>query len=254
MTTGGRTRGTGAGGDGRHLTVVVPALDEAPCIGTVLDGLLAQEGVDDILVVDGGSTDGTQEIVISKGVPLLRQSRPGFGPGLWEAFEKAPGDLLCVVDADGSHDWGDIPRMRAKIAEGYDYVLGSRYCGPFRWRSPLHWPWSTSEDDSRLHEWGNLAIVALARLLQAWPLHDVMMGLQMWRREVFEQVHLEEPSQAFEAELKLKLHRAGYRITEISTLERARLGGRAKLNALTDGAAVAKVLVSLWLRHGCRRR
>jgi len=245
------------GKDGYALTVVVPTLDEAPCIGAVLDGLLDMGGIEEVLVVDGGSTDGTVEIVEDhlnrhqpgSGKPelvLLHQTRPGFGPGLWQAFEHARGDLLCVVDADGSHDWGDIPEMRRRIAGGADYVLGSRYAGKFRWRGPLRWPWSTSDDDSLLHEWGNLGIVLLARLLHGYRLSDVMMGLQMWRRSNFERFTLCEPSQAFEAELKLKTLQAGLRMEEISTYERPRIGGDAKLNALTDGAATFKVIAQLW--------
>lgn len=240
--------------DGRTLTVIVPVLDEAACLPTVLAGLLDQEGVDDILVVDGGSRDGSQDIVRSMGVALHEQHEPGFGPGLHEAFRVARGDLLCIVDADGSHDWGDIPAMRRKIAEGYDYVLASRYMGPFRFRGPLRWPWSSSEDDDLVHEWGNLAIVAIARALHGYPLHDVMMGLQMWRREVLDAIDLCEPTQAFEAEFKLKILKAGFRMAEIPTRERPRIGGEAKLNAVTDGFATGRILFGLWLRDLLGRR
>lgn len=250
------------GADGHVLTVVVPTLDEAPCIDAVLDGLLAMgESIEEVLVVDGGSTDGTLERVEARlaahhGAPTLvlhRQRRPGFGPGLWEAFDRARGDLLAIVDADGSHDWGDLPAMRARIAAGADYVLGSRYAGRFRWRGLGRWPWSTSDDDSLLHEWGNLAIVALARLLHGYPLSDVMMGLQMWRRSNFERVVLEEPSQAFEAELVLETLHAGYRMEEISTHERPRIGGEAKLHAVVDGLATFRVIARSWWRHRVRR-
>ncbi|NOY90230.1 MAG: glycosyltransferase family 2 protein [Deltaproteobacteria bacterium] len=245
-----------AGADGFTLSVIVPALDEAPCIDTVLRGVMATPSIEEVLVVDGGSRDGTLEIVQARvdarrdeerpQLRLLRQSTPGFGPGLWEAFERARGDLLCIVDADGSHDWRDIPKMRRRIAAGADYVLGSRYRGPFRWRGPLRWPWSTSEDDSWFHEWGNLGIVLLARALHGYPLSDVMMGLQMWRRSNFERVTLSEKSQAFEAELKLRTLSAGYVMEEFTTHERKRIGGEAKLHALRDGAATLEVILSLW--------
>ena len=122
------------GPDGHRLSVIVPTLNEALCVGTVLDGLLETGGFEELLVVDGGSDDGTQAIVSERGVKLLEQSRPGFGPGLYEAFATATGDLLCIVDADGSHNWRDLPRLRATINEGYDYVLASRYCGQFQYR------------------------------------------------------------------------------------------------------------------------
>lgn len=243
----------------RVLSVIVPALDEAPCIERVLEGLVALPEVDEIVVVDGGSRDGTCDIVLrfearDARVRLLRQSQPGFGPGLWEAFAAARGDLLAIVDADGSHDWQDLPRMRALIEEGgHDYVLGSRYRAPFRWRGPLRWPFSSSDDDSLVHEWGNLGIVLLAKWLLGYPLSDVMMGLQMWRRAVLDEIMLREPSQAFEAELKMKVHRAGFRMVEISTHERPRIGGEAKLDAWRDGLATARVLLREWRERRAER-
>lgn len=244
-----------AAADGHHLTVLVPTLDEAPCVGVVLRGLLEQPGVDDVLVVDGGSSDGTQEIVRDLGVPLLVQKERGLGRGLAEGFRAAAGDLLAIVDADGSHDWTALPEMRRRVVEdGFDYVLASRYLGPFRWRGPLRWPWSTSEDDSLLHEWGNLGIVALARLLHGYPLHDMMMGLQLFRRDVLDALSLEEPGQAFDCEIKLQIHRAGFRMTEVPVTEPRRIGGEAKLSAWKDGLATARVLAREWRRKYPRRR
>ena len=240
--------------DGHSLSIIVPALNEVECIGAVLRGILDMGDYEELFVVDGGSTDGTIEIAEALGVHVLRQSNPGFGPGLYEAFEFAQGDLICIVDADGSHDWRDIPQMRAMIADGYDYVLGSRYKGPFRYRGILRWPWSTSDDDSHLHEWGNLSIVLLAKVFHGYPLSDVMMGLQMWRKDIFETVHLEEPSQAFEAEFKLRVHHAGFKMGEISTHEHPRIGGDAKLNAWTDGIATGKVLLREWWKRRWRKR
>ena len=235
------------------LSVVVPTLNEAPCIGTVLSGLLHQEGIDELLVVDGGSTDGTLAIVEQMGVRLHRQRSRGLGHGLHEAFALAKGSVLCVVDADGSHDWTEIPKMRAMIAEGYDYVLASRYRGPFRFRGPHRWPWSTSEDDSWLHEWGNLGFVVLCRALHGLPLTDVMMGFQMVRREALDAIGLIEQGQCFDAELKIKLHRMGYKLGEISAIEPKRIGGEAKLSAWVDGPDVLRVILKEWVRGGFKR-
>lgn len=236
------------------VSVVVPALNEEECIATVLEGLVSQPGVDEVVVVDGGSTDNTVKIVESFDVRLIHQSRPGFGEGVWEGFREASGNVLCIVDADASHDWTDIPKMRELIEQGNDFVLGSRYKGPLRYRGLFRYPWSTSDDDSLLHEWGNLSIVALCKLLHGYPLSDVMMGLQMFRREVLDRVKLEENTQAFEAELKLKVHQAGFKMAEFSTYERARIGGTAKLHPVYDGLATGKVILQEWWKQRRRRK
>ena len=235
------------------LTIIVPTLNEVGCVGVVLRGLLDQDGVDEVLVVDGGSTDGTQALVEELGVRLLQQETPGLGDGLRWAFEEASGELIGIVDADGSHDWTALPRMRRVLEQGYDYVLASRYIGPYRYRGAFRWPFSTSEDDDWLHEWGNLGIVGIAHALHGYPLHDVMMGMQIWRREALADIDLVESGQVFDAEIKLKLHRAGRRMAEVSVTEPRRLAGESKLNAFTDGLATLRVLVGLWVRGGCRR-
>jgi glycosyltransferase involved in cell wall biosynthesis len=236
-----------------ELTIIVPTLNEAPCLPTVLDGLLAQPGVDVVLVVDGGSTDGTQDIARARGVRVIEQARPGFGEGIWEALAAVETELVCIVDADGSHRWQDIPRMRTVLDAGYDYVLASRYVGRPRWRGVGRWPWSTSEDDDLVHEWGNIGFAALARMLHGYPLHDLMMGFQMMRTVVVRTIELQENSQAFEAELKLRVLHAGFRMAEICTVEPRRIGGQAKLDAWKDGAATLRVVLSEWARAGFRR-
>lgn len=251
--TGTTSDGQGPAGDGLRVSVIVPTLNEVACVGTVLEGLLRQPGVDELLVVDGGSTDGTRDVAERLGVPVLVQRRPGLGWGLHEAFRAVDGDVLCIVDADGSHDWRDIPRLRARIAEGYDYVVASRYIGDARWRGVGRWPWSTSEDDSMLHEWGNLGFIGLARLLHRLPLHDVMMGFQMWRRSALQAIELVEQGQCFDAELKIKLHRAGFRLCEISSVEPPRIAGEAKLDPWKDGMDVLRVIVQQWAKAGFKR-
>ena len=235
--------------DGHRLSVIVPTLNEVECVGHVLDGLLTQAGVDELLVVDGGSTDGTLEAIASRGVAVHHQRSKGLGHGLHEAFEVATGDVLCIVDADGSHDWREIPRMRQRIAAGDDYVLASRYIGPFRFRGLGRWPWSTSDDDSMLHEWGNLGFVVLARALHGLPLNDVMMGFQMFRRTALNAINLVEQGQCFDAELKIKLHRAGFKLSEISVHEPKRIGGEAKLSAWIDGPDVLRVILKTWFNR-----
>ncbi len=242
------------GADGHSLSILVPTLNEEGAVGTVLRGLLRERAVDEILVVDGRSTDATVRIAEDLGVRVLIQEGRGLGVGLRQGFDAVGGDLIGIVDADGSHDWTALGTMRRLLLEeDWDYVLGSRYIGPFRWRGLGRWPFSTSEDDTLLHEWGNLGIVALAWALHGYPLHDVMMGMQIWRREWLDRIDLGEPGQSFDCEIKIQLHRAGARMAEISVVEPPRLAGEAKLDALTDGAETARVLLREWARGGFRR-
>src|SRR3977135_3913255 len=115
---------------GCALSLVLPALNEAENLDRVLPelkkALVALGPTYEIIVVDGGSSDGTHEIVRKHGARLVSQKLPGFGGAYRAGFEQARGEYVITLDADGSHDPKFLKDLWAARAEG-DVVIASRY-------------------------------------------------------------------------------------------------------------------------------
>lgn len=111
----------------QKVTVVIPAKNEAQSIGELVGQIRAGRWVDEIIVVDDGSTDGTGEIAEAKGARVL--SHPyskGNGAAIKTGARHAIGDVLVFMDADGQHKPSEIPRLLSRLSDGYDMVVGSR--------------------------------------------------------------------------------------------------------------------------------
>ena len=127
-----------------RISIIIPTLNEAGCIEKTLSeipGGLA----DEIIIVDGHSLDGTAELVRQLGYKVIMQRSRGFGGGFSEGIEVATGDIIILMNADGSMDPEDIPKLVGKIKEGYDCVFAVRYA-----------PGYGSEDDDLIHHFGNM--------------------------------------------------------------------------------------------------
>jgi glycosyltransferase involved in cell wall biosynthesis len=235
-----------------QVTILLPTLNEAECIEEVLGAVPADYRVG-VLVIDGGSTDGTVEIVRRLGFRVIAQEGSGLGRAIATGIARTTGAVILAIDSDGAHEMSEIPRMVAKIDEGYDVVIGSRYSdGP-----PEAWMWSprrrsTSADDTVLHAFGNRLFTSLCRLLFGVPVHDVLMGFKAFRREVFDTVKIDAAEQDYDVEVLLRAHKAGFRITDLPTVEHRRIGGASKLRAGYHGLLILRVIAREFLFPGPR--
>ena len=127
----------------RIITVIIPTLNEVECIETMLEEL-CQFNIDEVLVVDGHSTDGTPELVKKLGFKVVMQEGRGYGNAVNTGLKHARGDIIIPMDADLSYNPSDIPRLIEVIEAGYDVVFGSRYL-----------PESGSDDDTWIRYMGN---------------------------------------------------------------------------------------------------
>ena len=128
------------------VSVIFPTRNEEGCIGRVLREVPRQV-VDEIIVIDGRSTDHTAEEAKAELRPtdkFVIQKGKGYGGAFREAFDIATGDVIIMMDADGSHDPKDIPAIVDKVERGYEYVMASRYA-----------PGGRSDDDTFIRWFGN---------------------------------------------------------------------------------------------------
>jgi dolichol-phosphate mannosyltransferase len=207
----------------------------------VIEDILEENRIDgEIIVVDDNSPDGTADLAKDLGVEygnvrlLWRSGKMGPGSAHADGYRAAKGDIIIGMDTDFSHDPHDIPRLLAKIGEGYDIVQASRYIegGAYEVNSFQTWKKKMA---SRV---GNVLIAFLSRV----PVHDFTTSFRAVRREVAESVLTESKGNSFFMEFLVKAHRKGFRIVEIPIAFPDRMIGKSKLNL---GSQSLKMLVDL---------
>ena len=200
------------------VTVIVPARNEAANLLPVLAA--AKPYADELLVIDGHSTDGTREIAVACGARVVLDDGQGKGAAIRRGIAEATGDILVFVDADGSHAPHDIPALVAPILAGAaDHVSGSRMLGG---SDELH---ATIHQFVRL--FGSQVITLSINYTLGMRLTDCQNGLRAIRREVAAALGLVENITTIEQEMIIKTVRRGYRLVEVATHEYRRANGES---------------------------
>jgi glycosyltransferase involved in cell wall biosynthesis len=222
----------------RHtVSVVIPALNEAENLPYVLPRIPAW--VHEVLLVDGYSTDGTIEVArrLRRDIRIVRQQGRGKGAALRSGFMAASGDIIVMLDADGSTDPAEIPLFVGALLAGADFVKGSRFLqGGGTADMPLH---------RRL---GNLGFTLGVRLLFGGIYSDLCYGYNaFWRRVL---PHLQLYGDGFEIEtiMNVQALRAGLKVMEVPSFEAERVHGQGRLRTLPDGWRVLKAIIRERLR------
>ncbi|MER3468439.1 MAG: glycosyl transferase family 2 [Thermoflexus sp.] len=211
------------------VTVVLPTLNEQDAIGKVIDEL-RKEGYNNILVVDGYSTDRTVEVAKAKGVSVIYQHGSGKAGAIRTALERVESPYMLVMDADHSYDPRDIERMLGYISE-CDEVIGLR---KDRHNIPL------------LHRLGNRLISTTLSLLLGKRVTDPCSGMYLLRTDKARRLELTSGGFAIEAEIVAQLSSVG-RVVEVPISYRKRVGSR-KLQSWRDGFSIlATVFKISWL-------
>jgi glycosyltransferase involved in cell wall biosynthesis len=226
-----------------RVSVVIPALNEARNLPHVFAALPA--GLHEVIVVDGHSTDGTPEVArhLLAGVRVVTQTRRGKGNALACGFAAATGDVIVMMDADGSADPAEIPRFVAALTSGADFAKGSRFARA---------PGAGSSDITALRRFGNAALGMLVNAMFGTRYSDLCYGYNaFWARHVpVFGLSADSPAPAwgdgFEIEtlLNLRAATAGLAIAEVPSFEHARIHGTSNLNTFRDGRRVLRTIVA----------
>ncbi|HEV2416947.1 MAG TPA: glycosyltransferase [Terriglobia bacterium] len=194
-----------------ELSVVIPCLNEAETIHACIDTVqrvfreLAISG--EIIVADNGSVDGSPDIASRMGARVIRVKNKGYGNALQSGIGIARGRYVITGDADGSHDFGQIPEFLAKLREGYDVVIGNRFHGKIHAGAmpPLH------------RYVGTPLLTQLGKLLFHSPCGDQQCGFRGFSRKAFSRMSLRAPGMEFASEMVLKAACLRLRIAELPT-------------------------------------
>lgn len=214
------------------VSVVIPTLNEAESLDWVLEQIPAW--VSEVVLVDGLSTDHTE--VIARGlrtdVTVVHQSKPGKGAALRAGFAAASGEIVVMVDGDGSTHPGEMERFVQALLDGAQFVKGSRHLGG-----------GGSDDFSLLRRFGNHGFVALVNLLYGCRFTDLCYGYcAFWRRHL-DVLDLSVDGFEIETQLVLSAVRAGLEIREVPSFELPRRHGKSNLNAFSDGRSVLRTIL-----------
>jgi glycosyltransferase involved in cell wall biosynthesis len=211
-------------------TLAVLVLNEIEALPQVLP-FVRPEWVDEIIVVDGGSTDGTIEWCESHGYRVLRQSARGYGRGMHELVAAASGDIIVEFMGDGNCKPETIPLLVQKIKDGYDLVIGSRYM-----------PGAKSYDDTAITRLGNWGFTHLINVLFRGSYYDAMMGYRAYRKDAFLQLDLDSPGLCFPTQGSIQFARYGFSVAEVPSDEPARLGGVRKAENIRTGLELCRMI------------
>jgi glycosyltransferase involved in cell wall biosynthesis len=217
------------------IDVVLPCLDEAAALPDVITALPPGYRA---IVVDNGSRDGSPEVAAQHGARVVHEPRRGYGAAVHTGLLAAEAELVCVLDADGSFDPGELPALVAPVAAGSaDLAVGRR-----RPVSAGVWPW---------HARAGTALVAALLRQRGVPLRD-LSPIRVARREALLALGVTDRAFGYPLELLIRAAAAGWRIVELDVGYRARTVGtrskvsgsiRGTLRATRDFAIVLRTVV-----------
>jgi glycosyltransferase involved in cell wall biosynthesis len=215
------------------ISVVIPALNEAANLSHVLSRLPTL--VDEVLLVDGHSIDGTIAVAraICPDVRIILQDGYGKGNALACGFAAATGDIIVMLDADGSTDPAEIPRFVEVLLAGNDFAKGSRFASG-----------GSSSDITGVRRLGNRALISVVNVLFGTRFSDLCYGYNAFWRHCL--AHMQVNCDGFEVEtlINIRVARAGLRIAEVASVEHERMFGESKLHAVRDGSRVLRTIVT----------
>lgn len=219
------------------IALLIPTLNEITGLRQIMPRI-KKEWVDEIVFIDGNSTDGTVEYIREHGYKLFLERSPGLRHALVEVIGQIESEIVITFSPDGNCIPEALPDLIAKIREGYDMVIVSRYLKEAK-----------SYDDNLVTAFGNWMFTTLVNFLYGGRYTDVMNIFRAYKKSLVRDLELDKeitysvPERLFKTRigwepiLSVRAARKKMKITEISGDEPKRIGGKAKLQVLRWGAA-----------------
>jgi glycosyltransferase involved in cell wall biosynthesis len=215
-----------------RVSVVIPALNEARNLPHVLTRL--PEDVYEVILVDGHSVDLTMEVAraLYCDVRFVRQTGHGKGNALQTGFRACRGDIIAMLDADGSADAAEIPRFVDALCRGADFAKGSRFLQG-----------GGSGDITRLRRLGNWGLNLLVNVLYGTRYTDLCYGYNAFWAHCLPRINVDCDGFEVETLINVRIAKAGLRVAEVPSYEGVRIHGVSNLRAIRDGLRVLRTIL-----------
>ncbi|MEI5010257.1 glycosyltransferase family 2 protein [Streptomyces sp. PmtA] len=221
------------------VSVVIPAMNEAKNLPHVFGTL--PEWIHEVVLVDGNSTDDTVDVAreLWPGVTVVRQAGKGKGDALISGFAACTGDIIVMVDADGSADGQEIVSYVSALVGGADFAKGSRFANG-----------GGTDDMTPIRKLGNRVLCGIVNAKFGARYTDLCYGYNAFWRHCLDSITLDCTGFEIETLMNIRVVKAGLRVQEVPSHEYLRIHGMSNLRAVRDGLRVLKVILK---EKGVRR-
>ncbi|MFJ2177808.1 glycosyltransferase family 2 protein [Streptomyces sp. NPDC101062] len=214
------------------VSVVIPAMNEAQNLPYVFRTL--PEWIHEVVLVDGDSTDDTIEVAraLRPDVKVVAQRGKGKGDALISGFAACTGDIIVMVDADGSADGQEIVSYVSALVSGADFAKGSRFANG-----------GGTDDMTAIRKLGNRVLCAVVNAKFGARYTDLCYGYNAFWRHCLDEITLDCTGFEVETLMNIRVVKAGLKVQEIPSHEYDRIHGVSNLRAVRDGLRVLKVIL-----------
>jgi len=211
--------------------LIILTLNEIDGVKSILP-TIKKEWVDEIIVVDGGSTDGTIEKVKELGFKVIIQSVKGHGGAILTGIENTTAEKIVIFGPDGNHEVDEIPKLIEKIDEGYEQVVISRFGKG-----------SINLDAGKIDAFGNKMFTYLANLFFKGNLTDTLNESRIITRNAFNQLKFDAMQLDSTYQMSIRGLKLKQKYFEIIGNEGERIGGKRKMRPFHTGCLLLKRLI-----------
>lgn len=214
-----------------NLIIVLPAKNEAAAVGTTVAAILSLYPLAEVIVVNDGSIDDTAQVAATAGAKVVTHPySQGNGAAIKTGARAAKGDVLVFMDADGQHDPADIPRLLAKLDEGYDMVVGAR---------------DRASQASLGRSFANGFYNRLATYMTGHKVEDLTSGFRAVRADKFREfLYLLPNGFSYPTTSTMAFFRAGYGVTYVP-IKAAKRIGKSHINLFRDGVRFLLIIFKI---------
>lgn len=216
------------------VDLIIPTLNEIDGMKNIMPKI-NKNWIDRVLIVDGGSTDGTIEEAKKQGFEVISQVGKGHGAAFLTAINATTSDYILLWSPDGNHEIDEIPKLIDKIKEGYDQVLISRFAKN-----------SVNEDAGYFDTFGNKMFTFLTNCFFGGHWTDTLNESRIISRKAMMEIkeHMEKAKMSSTQQMSIRGLKRKQKICEIQGNERVRIGGTRKMKPLQVGVSLSSQIIN----------